>query len=170
MAFERTFGRLGAVMLTALLADAAETRAEPAGIAVVVADFDNEDTSGEDPGRTAAHAARVASFSDRLGEAIAARGYKVVPLDCPTGDCTAKSMTPDALIAAARASGARVLVYGGIHKMSTLVQMGTVHAVDLQAEKLVLDRFFSFRGDSDEAFSVASSFLARQFDQASAAP
>ncbi len=63
--------------------------------------------------------------------------------------------------AAARATGARLLVCGGVHKMSTLVQWGKLHVVDLAADRLLLDRNFSFRGDSDEAFRRAAEFVAR---------
>jgi hypothetical protein len=65
----------------------------------------------------------------------------------------------DALIAAARHAGARFLVYGCIHKMSTLVQWGELQVVDLDREQLLLRRSFTFRGDSDEAFRHAAVFI-----------
>jgi hypothetical protein len=60
---------------------------------------------------------------------------------------------------AARRSGARFVVYGGIRKMSTLVQWGDVELVDLEADKLLLKRTVSFRGDNDEAYRRAASFV-----------
>jgi len=59
-----------------------------------------------------------------------------------------------------------VLVYGGIHKMSTLIQMGKVQAVDLASERLILDQSFSFRGDTDEAFRRAAQFVVRYLEDA----
>jgi Protein of unknown function (DUF2380) len=51
------------------------------------------------------------------------------------------------------------VVYGGIRKMSTLVQWGDVELLDLENEKLLLKRIVSFRGDNDEAFSRAAAFV-----------
>ena len=64
-------------------------------------------------------------------------------------------MQPDNFLAAGRRSGARFLVYGGIHKMSTLIQWGDVELLDLETNKLLLKRTVTFRGDTDEAFSRA---------------
>ena len=66
---------------------------------------------------------------------------------------------PAAFLQAAQNSGARFLVYGGIHKQSTLVQWALVHVVDLKKDKLVLERTLSFRGDTDEAFRRAADFI-----------
>jgi hypothetical protein len=63
------------------------------------------------------------------------------------------------LIAKARAVGARLLLYGGIQKMSTLIQYGNAEVVDLEADRLVFDQNISFRNDSDEAYRRAARFL-----------
>jgi hypothetical protein len=137
----------------------------------VVADFDNYDTAGEAPELAAAHAARVAGFAGLVQEGLEAQGtYRVVPLACPGGSCSAGAMPPEDLLRAARAAGARLLVYGGIHKMSTLVQMGKVQAIDLDADRLLLDQSFSFRGDTDEAFRRAATFVVRYLDDLAATP
>jgi len=68
-------------------------------------------------------------------------------------------MGSDDFIAAARRTGARFVVYGGILKVSTLVQNGLVEVVDLQNEKLILKRTVSFRGDNDEAYRRAAAFV-----------
>jgi hypothetical protein len=68
-------------------------------------------------------------------------------------------MRTDEFIAAGRRSGARFVVYGGIRKMSTLVQWGDVELLDLDANKLLLKRTVSFRGDNDEAYSRAAAFV-----------
>ncbi|SDJ35778.1 MULTISPECIES: DUF2380 domain-containing protein [Bradyrhizobium] len=129
-------------------------------LAVAVADFDYVDTSGEAVDQSAEHRTRVASFAALLRDNIGARGdYRVMPIDCPDHPCTATSMTPDAFVAAARRAGARLVVYGGIRKMSTLVQWGEVQLLDLENEKLLLRRTVTFRGDNDMAYRRAADFV-----------
>jgi hypothetical protein len=129
-------------------------------IPVAVADFDYSDTSGEVTDQTQEHRARVASFAELLREDIAVGGtYRVVQLDCPEHPCTAGTMPPDDFVAAARRAGARLVVYGGIHKMSTLVQWGKVQLLDLQRNEVVLQRTVTFRGDNDTAFRRAAAFV-----------
>lgn len=138
-----------------------------APIRAAIAEFDNHDTSGELPERAAAHADLVAGFSGLLRERLGREPeFQVVALACPAEPCTAGTVAPDELIAAAREAGARILVYGGVHKMSTLVQMGKFQAVDLEKETLLVDRSFSFRGDNAEAFRRAADFLARYLEEA----
>jgi hypothetical protein len=124
--------------------------------------FDYSDTSGEVADQTQAHRARVASFAELLREDIAAGGaYRVVQLDCPEHPCTAGTMPPDDFVAAARRAGARLVIYGGIRKMSTLVQWGQVQLLDLQRNEVVLQRTVSFRGDNDTAFRRAAAFVGK---------
>lgn len=134
-------------------------------VATVIAAFDNHDSSGEAAARTAEHAAHVEGFAGLIGARLAERGsYRVLSVDCPEPPCSVENMTPDSLIRAAREAGGRLLIYGGIHKMSTLVQHGVIHVVDLKEERLLLERSFSFRGDNDAAFRHAAGFVARYVD------
>ncbi|KRQ97596.1 hypothetical protein CQ12_36430 [Bradyrhizobium jicamae] len=131
-----------------------------APIAVAVADFDYFDTSGEVVDQSAEHRARVASFAALLRDNLAAQGdYRVVTIECRDHPCTATSMSQDVFIAAARKAGARLLVYGGIRKMSTLVQWGEIQLLDLEAEKLLMRRTVTFRGDNDAAYRHAANFV-----------
>jgi hypothetical protein len=131
-----------------------------APIAVAVADFDYFDTSGEVVDQSAEHRARVASFAKLLRDNLAALGdYRVVTIECPDHPCTATSMSQDVFIAAARKAGARLVVYGGIRKMSTLVQWGEIQLLDLEAEKLLMRRTVTFRGDNDAAYRHAANFV-----------
>ncbi|WP_207481363.1 DUF2380 domain-containing protein [Arenibaculum pallidiluteum] len=140
------------------------------GIAVAIVEFANQDTAGEDGERTASHAARVRDFSGLLGRTLAARGrFKVVALPCPGAGCPSAGTTFQEVLQEARGSGAKLLVHGGIHKMSTLVQWGAVEAVDVERGQPVLERSFSFRGDTDEAFRRAAEFIARYFEALPAA-
>ena len=153
------------VVLALICASAAlsfQSAASPAAapIAVAVADFDYFDTSGEVTDQSAEHLARVASFANLLRDNLAAQGdYRVVTIECPDHPCTATSMSQDVFIAAARKAGARLVVYGGIRKMSTLVQWGVVELLDLQSDKLLMRRTVTFRGDNDEAYRRAALFV-----------
>ena len=151
------------------LAPAAAGAREPVPTAVL--DFDNDDTAGESPERAAEHAALVESFAGILRERLAGDGgFRVVALPCPAAPCTAKSLPADKLIETAQQAGARLLVYGGIHKMSTLIQFGAVQAIDLETDKLVLSRSFSFRGDNEEAFRRAADFVLRYLEEVELEP
>jgi hypothetical protein len=135
-------------------------------IAVAVADFDYFDTSGEVADQSAEHQARVASFANLLRENLAALGdYRVVSIECQSRPCTATSMSQDVFIEAARKSGARLVIYGGIRKMSTLIQWGEIQLLDLDAEKLLMQRTVTFRGDNDAAYRHAANFVGEQLKE-----
>jgi hypothetical protein len=140
--------------------------AAAASIAVAVADFDYFDTSGEVTDQSAEHRARVASFATLLRDFLAAQAdYRVVTIECPDHPCTATSMSQEVFIAAARKAGARLVVYGGIRKMSTLIQWGEIQLLDLEAEKLLLQRTVTFRGDNDAAYRHAANFVSDQLKE-----
>jgi Protein of unknown function (DUF2380) len=155
-------------MLCALAALSLQPGASAAAtpIAVAVADFDYFDTSGEVADQSAEHRARVASFANLLRDNLAAQAdYRVVTIECPDHPCTATSMSQEVFIAAARKAGARLVIYGGIRKMSTLIQWGEVQLLDLQAEKLLLQRTVTFRGDNDAAYRHAANFVGDQLKE-----
>ena len=137
-----------------------------APIAVAVADFDYFDTSGEVADQSAEHQARVASFANLLREHLAALGdYRVVSIECQNRPCTASSLSQELFVAAARKAGARLVIYGGIRKMSTLVQWSEVQLLDLEAEKLLMQRTVTFRGDNDAAYRHAANFVGEQLKE-----
>jgi len=172
---ERSLGRMakgalaaiGAVVL--LFSQAGSGRSE-APLTVAVADFSYVDTSGEVRDQTAEHQARVAAFAELLRENLSAAGYHVQPLECPDPPCTARRMGADEFTAAARRSGARLVVYGGIRKQSTLVQWGRIQVLDLDSNQLLLQRVISFRGDTDMAFSRAAAFVGDMVKEAMPRP
>ena len=51
---------------------------------------------------------------------------------------------------------------GGIHKMSTLVQWAKAELIDLRSGQIVLDKLFTFRGDTDQAWRRAEKFIANE--------
>jgi hypothetical protein len=156
----------GALAITCVVISMRTVRAAShTSVATAIADFDNVDTSREDANRTAKHAARVQGFAALLRNDLATqKKFKIVELTCPHPPCSAGRMPPNDLVQAARQRGARLLVYGGLHKESTLVQWGRIEAVDLKKDKLVLNQTFSFRGDTDQAFRRAATFVARYLE------
>jgi hypothetical protein len=155
----RVKGALAAIGAVVLLFGQADTVRSEAPLTVAVADFAYIDTSGEVRDQSAEHRARVAAFAELLRENLSAAGYHVQALECPDPPCTARRMGADEFAAAARRAGARLVVYGGIRKQSTLVQWGRIQVLDLDSNQLLLERVVTFRGDTDMAFSRAAAFV-----------
>jgi hypothetical protein len=148
----------GALAIAGALASSARA-ADP--IKLAVADFDYLDTSGETQDQAAAHAERLRNFTQLIDDELSASGkYQVVAITCPKRPCSAGAMDAQSLTDAARQSGARLLLFGGIHKMSTLVQFGKAQVADLETDQVVYDRTITFRGDDDNAWRRAGEFLA----------
>lgn len=144
------------------------TAATPAGsadsgpIAIAVIDIGYVDTSGEVRDQRQEHAARIARFSDTLRSDLEHSGkFRIVTLRCDPTPCAATDPTAE-LLARAREAGAKLVLVGGIHKQSTLIQWAKVQALDVDADRLVLDKLLTFRGDSDEAWERAEAFVARE--------
>jgi len=157
LSIPRLLGCIAAACALALAAHASHAL-EP--VTVAVADFDYVDTSGEVIDQERAHAERLRALAERVREGLDESGrYRVVSLGCDPEPCSAGRTDPAELIAKAQAAGARLLVYGGIQKMSTLIQYGNAQVVDLAADRLVFNRNISFRGDNDEAWRRAAQFL-----------
>lgn len=171
----RTLRTMQVLALAATMLMAAPMALAPAQdgtpVPVAIAEFDYTDTSGEAQDQREIHAARLADFAALLREELAASGkYRIVALSCAKPPCSAARTDAAELIEAARAAGAQLLLYGGIHKMSTLVQFGRAQAVDLVADKLVFDQAISFRGDDAEAWRRAGMFVAEQLLAEDASP
>ena len=154
-------GLLGTILTAVAPAYGQELVAER--IPIAVADFDYADTSGEVRNQQADHEARLRAFVDMLRADLGQDGrYRTVNLECQQSPCTAGQSAGATLVESARAAGARFLLYGGIQKMSTLIQHSKVQVVDLQTNKLVFDRLISFRGDTDKSWQHAERFLVRE--------
>jgi len=153
--------------LAALLFCGASDAATPkAKTNIAVLDFDFFDTSGEPTDQTADHLRRRIEFADGLRRDLdRLDAYRVVLLECPKRPCTARDQEPEELFAAAKKAGARLILFGGIHKISTLIQWAQLQLVDVQADKVVDDRRLSFRGDSDEAWRRAEAFVVEQLSK-----
>jgi hypothetical protein len=138
-----------------------EGDASPAPKAVV-ADFSYLDTSGEPRDQTTAHAARLKAFNEKLRADLAeAKTYNLVTLNCQAACPPADTSLPG-LVKEARRAEADFLIFGAIHKESTLIQWAKVAVVDVRTEQVIADRLVTFRGDSDQAWSRAEAYIARE--------
>jgi hypothetical protein len=143
-------------LFTTALGFAADT--EAAGNAIAIVDFNYVDTSGEARDQRAEHEARLSVFMNALKDDLAAGGkFRIIVPACRPDPCSRSSGRE--LSEAARAAGADLLLVGGIHKMSTLVQWARAEVIDLRSGRIVLDKLFTFRGDTDQAWKRAEAFI-----------
>ncbi len=148
----------GAALAVASPAVAADATPVP----IAVPDLSYVDTSGEPRDQTQEHAARIRRFSDALRRDLERSGkFRVVTPQCGSAPCTADG-EPSELLARAREAGAKLVLIGGVHKQSTLIQWAKLQAVDVDAGRPVLDKLITFRGDTDEAWERAEAFVARE--------
>jgi len=154
------FALLFAALLT-LGSPALADSAAPLTLAVI--DFDYVDTSGEPRDQREDHARRLRDFMMSLRRDLARDGkFRIVALDCGDAPCAVGKETPTDLFDSAKKAGARLLLYGGVHKMSTLVQWAKTQLVDVEKNRLIDDRWLTFRGDDDEAWRRAEAYLAKR--------
>ena len=107
---------------------------------------------------------RLQRFAAGLREDLAGSGkYRIVYPACDSASCTAAGSDASVLVDSARQAGAKLVIFGGVHKMSTLVQWAKLQALDLQSDKIVFDKLITFRGDNDKSWRQAESFVAREF-------
>lgn len=151
------------VALSPLPAAAADPAVGPPTIAV--AEFDYTDSSGEARDQRQEHASRLQALAAAVRADLARDAkYQVVPLDCQNGGCSVEQLDPSALLESGRRAGAKFVLYGGLHKMSTLVQWMKAQIVDVATDKVVFDQLVSFRGDSDDAWQHAEHFLVSEIE------
>jgi hypothetical protein len=93
--------------------------------ALAAANFDFRDTSGEVRDQTAEHAARLKAFGVTLRDGLSGNlKIEFIALSCQAEQCSAQAPGLVALAMQAKTAGARYLLFGEIHKMSTLVGQG----------------------------------------------
>jgi hypothetical protein len=157
----RAFATAGLFLGSSLIADAS---AETGGhaLAVSVDDFKYIDTSNEPTDQTAVHEKRVRAFMTALRDDVTAdRRFELVPSSCAPNCPTDGPALRDRLSAASQA-GAQILIIGGIHKMSTLVQVAETAAIDTTSRRVVFRKLFQFRGDNDAAWQRAQRFVSEE--------
>ncbi len=139
--------------------------AEDQPIAVTVPDFGYLDTSGEPTDQAAAHQQRLQAFMTALrGDVEADRRFHLVPSNAADG------AAPEYRLRAASQAGAKILIVGGVHKVSTLVQWARAAAIDVASNRLLYEKLFTFRGDSDQAWQRAEAFVSQDMRAALAGP
>ena len=129
---------------------------------IAIIDLDYVDTSGELRDQSQFHAHLVRGFSDALSRDLEASGkFHSVAIRCENSACTSRD-APSDLQKAAQAAGVRFVVFGGFHKMSTLVQWAKIEILDTTTGRIVFDRLVTFRNDTDEAWQRAEAFVVRE--------
>lgn len=132
------------------------------GLKIAITDFAYVDTSGEPTDQVALHRKRLQAFMTALRADLERdAALHLLPSSCPPL-CNGDGGTPTDQLRAAAGAGAKVLVTGGIHKVSTLVQWAKVTAFDVDANRVLFDKLFTFRGDNDEAWQRAEVFVSRE--------
>lgn len=136
--------------------------AEP--ITLAITNFDFRDTSGEARDLSAEYARRLKAMGITLQEGLSA-SVNVVPVTCQASECTPRAAGLEALSIQAKNAGARYLLIGEVHKLSTLVGEVKFAVLDLTSNKPTCDRFLTYRGDTDEAWHRAAAFAAHDIEK-----
>jgi hypothetical protein len=151
----------GLFLGSSLISDASAATAGHA-LAVSVDDFNYIDTSNEPTDQTAVHEKRLRAFMTALRDDVTAdRRFEFVPSSCAPNCPTDGPALRDRLRAASQA-GAQILIIGIVQKTSTLVQQLWIAAIDTTAQRVVFRKYFTFRGDNDEAWQRAERFVSEE--------
>ena len=151
----------GLFLGSCLISDASAATAGHA-FAVSVDDFNYIDTSNEPTDLTALHEKRLRAFMTALRDDVTAdRRFELVPSSCAP-NCPIQGPALRDRLRAASQAGAQILIIGGIHKMSTLVQLARTAAIDTTSQRVLFRKFFTFRGDNDEAWQRAERFVSEE--------
>jgi hypothetical protein len=140
-----------------------QSRAQGEVPVLAVAEIQYVDTSGEVVDQSTDHLRRLREFEASLRTDLAAGGKaRTVALDCPPNACSVGDIDADQLLSKTQAAGAGYLLISSFHKLSTLVQWAKIDLVEVKTRKVVFNRLVTFRGDTDEAWQHAESFIVRQ--------
>lgn len=154
------------VVFPALTLPASACFAEASKTTVGVVEFSYLDTSGEVRDQTARHKALMDRLMSALRDNLEKDGaYRLVTPDCNGEACHSDTTPPDILVDGAQKAGASLLLIGGVHKISTLVQWLQIQVVEISGHKVLFDRQVTFRGDDETAWARAGRFIARNLEQ-----
>ena len=133
----------------------------PSTVGVAIEDFQYLDTSGEVANQTDVHEKRLRDFMTALRRDVAAEGrYRLVSSPC-TASCTDGRPAPSTQTQ----GNARLRIVGAIQKMSTLILWAKVTVIDVNANRPLWDKLFTFRGDNDEAWARAEVFISGEIGE-----
>ena len=160
---------LGSSVAGLIMLLARPTHAEP--IRIAVADFDYTDSSGEVTDQRIAHADRLRAFKSAIIDDLKKNPhFAASPLACKAAPCSANELDQSGIVAAAKAQDARFVIFGGVRKMSTLIQWGEVGVMDTATGQAALSRTVTFRGDSDDAWQHAADYVGEMMVTSIGAP
>lgn len=121
------------------------------------------DTSNEPTDQASQHAKRLVDFADHLAGDLTRSGLyraSVITADRLRQDC--RSEETACLLKVAQAHGAETIFVGVVHKSSTLIMQLWARIVDARTGRDIYSRDLNFRGDTDEAWRRAETFLMSQ--------
>jgi hypothetical protein len=139
---------------------AAPTSAEEAAPSLVLMPFTFVDTSGEPRNQTVDHEARLTRMSAEIGKDLEAGGlYRVIAMPPELKACEATDS--ECILAASRRAGVDRLLVGTLQKVSTMATQGWVGLFDASTGMRLFYRQLTFRGDNDQAWDRAASYLSK---------
>ena len=130
---------------------------------LLVIPFGFFDTSGEVRDQRAEHALRLSTMSRELGSELERKGLFRVVLQRADAKPCAPADT-DCILKEARSAGADIILTGAVQKVSTMASSIWVGAFAATNGQRIFFRQLTFRGDTDDAWHHATSFLAHQFE------
>jgi len=133
--FRLAIPALASIWLLSGLAAAHSGEPTTQPVSLTIEDFSYLDTSGEPTDQTAAHQARLQAFMTALRHDIETDNRYHLQ------------------------AGANIQIIGAIQKKSTLVQWARVRAIDVAANRIALEKVYTFRGDNDQAWQRAEAFI-----------
>jgi hypothetical protein len=144
-----------------ILVSAAACRAGDTSPVAVIMPFGFVDTSGEVRDQSAEHRARLDRMAEDLATTIARAGaYRVVATPPDVASCAPTDSA--CLLAGARRAGVDLIIAGTLQKVSTMATQLWAAVFDAKDGKRLLYRQLTFRGDTDQAWDRATSFLAQE--------
>ena len=156
-----TIGAFGFLIAAVICSPAHAAEASPPTL--VVLPIKLLDTSAEPTDQASQHAERLVNFADHLaGDLTRSSLYRasVLTADRLRQDCRSEDVA--CLLKAARAHGAETIFIGVVHKSSTLIMQLWARIVDARTGRDIYSRDLNFRGDTDEAWRRAETFLMSQ--------
>lgn len=151
------------LLLAAALCSVVWAQAFAAPTPIALVDLDYRDTSGEPHDQSAEHETNVRLFMKTLGEDLEATGhFAVVPIQCDPAPCSINRTDAETLLNAAKDAGAKLMLYGDIHKVSTLIQFVKVQVIDVERDASLMSESISFRGDDQRAWMRLEKFLVKR--------
>ena len=142
---------------------ASPARAVGPTTSVIILPFSFFDTSGEPRDQRADHTARLSAMTGELGTGLESTGlYHLLPatgtvIACDRGDTAC-------ILKRSGEAGAALIMTGAVQKVSTMASDLWVGAFDVASGRRVFYRQLTFRGDTDDAWRHATSFLVHQIE------